>query len=432
MPSLHASACALDDGPLDAQGWLSRVRQCMRHADGADLSAALDGLSGALHQVQQEHAGLTEELLGVYEQLGIVFEVTRKLPTVQNEAMVVYLFLDSLRRTYQGRTVGVGLRDDTGAWQVRGEGIELVPGLKALLDRTTERSIVLVEPAPDHPPPGTPAEIMVGSVFAGGDFVCAMVLARPTDAPPFRASDMSLLETLTVFCGDLIRNHRLVRQLRDMSIAMVRALVNTVDQKDEYTSGHSLRVAYYATMLARDLVLDETQLQMLEWSALLHDVGKIGIRDGVLKKEGKLTDEEFTHMKERPVRSHKVVQQVPQLAEALAGVLHHHERYDGSGYPSGLQGENIPLQARIIQIADVFDALTSNRSYRAAFSWEKALQIMAEEAGKTVDPQLQKRFDGLIRTIVEGRPGAWERLVDQASRFSQEQNPVCLSPGSES
>ncbi len=430
MADPHSTGLTLDNGLLDAPGWLNRVRQCLAPAAGPDLSAALNGLSDALRQVQQEHAGLTEELLGVYEQLGIVFEVTRKLPTVQNETMVVYLFLDSLRNTYQGRTVGVGVRGKKGNWLVRGQRMELEPWLESLLDRTTQRTVVLVEPAPDNAPAGSPAEIMVGSVFAGDDFVCAIVLSRNPDAPPFRASDMSLLETLAVFCGDLIRNHRLVRQLRDMSVAMVRALVNAVDQKDEYTSGHSLRVAYYATMLARDFGLDESEVQMLEWSALLHDVGKIGIRDGVLKKEGKLTDDEFTHMKEHPVRSHKVVQQVPQLAEALAGVLHHHERYDGSGYPAGLKGEDIPLQARIIQIADVFDALTSNRSYRSAFSWEKALQIMAEEAGKTVDPQLQNRFDGLIRAIVENRPGAWKRLVDQASQFSQVQDPICLATAS--
>lgn len=186
---------------------------------------------------------------------------------------------------------------------------------------------------------------------------------------------------------------------------------------------------------------------MLQWASLLHDVGKIGIRDNVLKKEGKLTPEEFGHIREHPVRSHKVVQEVPQLLQALDGILHHHERYDGSGYPSGLKGEQIPLQARIIQIADVFDALTSNRSYRKAFDWQRALEILQEEAGKTVDPRLQKTFDALIRETLaaptpvsvgadwstgspealepEGVPGvishptAWERMVEHANCFMQ-------------
>ena len=203
------------------------------------------------------------------------------------------------------------------------------------------------------------------------------------------------------------------------STAMVRSLVSAVDQKDEYTCGHSNRVAYYATLLGRALGLEEDEMRMLQWSALLHDVGKIGIRDDVLKKRGRLTKEEFEHIKEHPVRSYRVVQEVPQLTRALDGVLYHHEHYDGSGYPVGLRGEEIPLQARIIQIADVFDALTSNRAYRAAYDWRRALEILRDEAGRTVDPHLQRVFDRLLRGRLEGRQGAWEEMVRQAEQFVQ-------------
>jgi HD-GYP domain-containing protein (c-di-GMP phosphodiesterase class II) len=170
---------------------------------------------------------------------------------------------------------------------------------------------------------------------------------------------------------------------------------------------------------------------MLQWSALLHDVGKIGIRDAVLKKEGKLNDEEFTHIKEHPVRSHKVVQQIPQLQAALDGVLYHHERYNGTGYPAGLKGEQIPLQARIIQIADVFDALTSNRAYRPAFDWGQALDILKKEAGKTVDPHLQPTFDRLLRGIVERDPDSWTKLVARANAFAQVTDSCTFDAGHE-
>ena len=305
--------------------------------------------------------------------------------------------------------------------------------LRGLLEGACERRVVVVEPAPPNTMPDTIAEVMIAPVISGDVLVCSLVLLRTESSPVFRASEMMLIESLTTFCGDLIRSHRLVRELREMSIAMVRALVNAIDQKDEYTCGHSLRVAYYATTLGQRLGLGEVDLQMLQWASLLHDVGKIGIRDNVLKKEGKLTPEEFGHIKEHPVRSYKVVQEVPQLLQALDGILHHHERYDGSGYPAGLKGEQIPLQARIIQIADVFDALTSNRSYRKAYDWQRALGILQEEAGKTVDPRLQKTFDALIRETlgspearepegvigVPGHPTAWERMVEQANRFMQ-------------
>ena len=226
-----------------------------------------------------------------------------------------------------------------------------------------------------------------------------------------------LVTALATFCGDLISNHRLSRELRQMSIAMVRALVNAIDQKDEYTSGHSVRVGYFASLLGSELGLGPVDLQMLEWSALLHDVGKIGIRDDVLQKTTRLSDEEFDHIKEHPVRSHKVVRQIPQLGQALDGVLHHHEHYDGSGYPNGLQGEKIPLQARIIQIADVFDALTSTRSYRSAYDWRGALNILEKEAGRTVDPQLAKIFDSLVRRHIGDAPDGWEKLVDRAGQY---------------
>ena len=161
-------------------------------------------------------------------------------------------------------------------------------------------------------------------------------------------------------------------------------------------------------------------------SVLLHDVGKIGIRDDVLKKEGRLTDDEFSHIKEHPVRSHRVVREVPQLSDALDGILYHHEHYDGAGYPEGLAGEAIPLQARIIQIADVFDALTSSRSYRQAYDWQAALDVMADEAGTTIDPRLQREFDGLMRGELEADPDAWARIVQQANSFAQSAQEVVV------
>ena len=319
-----------------------------------------------------------------------------------------------------------------GRWELEGTEMSVNEWLRGLLDRAEQRRTVIVEPAPPWHcsravAPNDIAEVMIAPLISGDVLVCSLVLLRTLRSPVFQASEKMLIESLTTFCGDLIRSHRLVGELREMSLAMVRALVNAVDQKDEYTCGHSLRVAYYATTLGQRLGLGEVDLQMLQWASLLHDVGKIGIRDNVLKKEGKLTPEEFGHIKEHPVRSHKVVQEVPQLLQALDGILHHHERYDGSGYPTGLKGEQIPLQARIIQIADVFDALTSNRSYRKAFDWQRALGILQEEAGKTVDPRLQKTFDALIRETLKdaqrdqgGSVGsAWERMVEHANHFMQ-------------
>lgn len=406
--------------PKDVRGWLGLLRTGIANLDDrAGLDRIVWGVSESVERLLSEHAGMAEELLGVYEQLGIVFEVTRKLANVRHEAQVVDLFLDSLRRSFVQRKVFALRLGSDGRWWARGGDFEVTDRLHALADRVRDRGRALVESYTEVPDNHRFAEVMMGPVFAGEKHILNIVLARGRHAPAFQASDMLLLESLTTFCGDIIRSHRLVDELREMSITMVRSLVNAVDQKDEYTSGHSVRVGYFATLLGRRVGQTDAQLQMLQWSALLHDVGKIGIRDEVLKKEGKLTPEEFEHIKEHPVRSHSVVRQVPQLADALDGVLHHHEHYNGMGYPDGLAGEEIPLQARIVQIADIFDALTSNRSYRPAFDWRKALAILEGESGKTVDPRLAAEFSTMMHELLDGDEDAWPRLIRKAEEFTR-------------
>ena len=355
----------------------------------------LDEMQRELALVLREHAGMTDELLRAYEQLGIVFDVTRKLPTVHSEQSVVQLFLDSLRVTYRNKKVWHIRKDSTGALNWMGRKAPAPRPLNTAVTECSETSRVVVRRF-DTPVDGV-SEILCAPVRAGSDLVCVIAITHGASARPFESGDMSLVEALMLYLGDVVRNLRLVIELRGLSMDMVRALVSAVDQKDTYTSGHSNRVGFYARLLGVELGLDDHELQMLEWSALLHDVGKIGIRDDVLRKPGKLTAEEFEHIKEHPVRSYEVVRQVPQLAGALAGVRHHHERMDGSGYPDGLSGEDIPLQARIIQVADIFDSLTTTRSYRRAFGWEKALDILHEEAGSVGDPVLVDLFDTIIR-----------------------------------
>jgi hypothetical protein len=426
------------DRPADAVGWLKSLQQRLVDFESpGDLNEIVVALGSALHDVLAEHRGMAEELIGAYEQLGIIFEVTRRLPEVQAEAEVLDLFAESLRQSFASREVLIARPRPPGGWTCDRAPAALGGWACRVIERACERGSAVVEAAPsrlfteasedgeegrpsrDGDAAGPDGELMAAPVHAGGTLVCALVLVRSASSPAFRAVDMMLAESLATFCGDLIRNHRLVHELREMSIAMVRSLVNAVDQKDEYTCGHSLRVAYYATELGKRLALSEVELQMLQWSALLHDVGKIGIRDAVLKKEGKLTEEEFDHIKEHPVRSYRVVAEVGQLAGALDGILHHHERWNGTGYPDRLAGDAIPLQARIIQMADMFDALTSNRSYRPAFDWQKALQIMEEEGGSTVDPTLQRVFDRMIRSRLEGDGDAWAGMVREAEQFTR-------------
>lgn len=463
--SLHSPLIGADR-PDDVRGWLALLKShlvTLEKAVGVEQPSdgvlpLVGGLSDAVGQIMDEHAGMAEELLSVYEQLGVVFEVTRRLPSIRNESEVLDLFIDSLSKSFHRRdvflvhppgkqsggepplAVGPASSRSGRGWRIEGcetamggdrvpcdgDGVPCDGWLRVQIERARDEQKVVVEAPPAGTMPhgiegsGRPiTQVMVGPVFSGENFVCAIVIVRGSDVAEFHASDMSVIESLSTFCGDLIRNHRLVRELGEMSVAMVRSLVNAVDEKDPYTSGHSLRVAYYAMLLGKELNLVKVDLQMLQWSALLHDVGKIGIREAVLNKEGKLTVEEFDHIKEHPVRGYHIVKEVRQLSDALDGVLHHHERYDGSGYPTKLAHEDIPLQARIVQIADVFDALTSTRSYRPAFDWRKALSIMEEEAGKTIDPHLQRVFDRLMRGILESDHDAWEQVFERAGQLAR-------------
>lgn len=415
MKPSHTNSDPSNALPADARAWLTRLRDPSTAEDrNQTLAIVASDLCDAIERIIDEQSDMADELLCVYEQLGIVFEIARKLSNASRETDVIQLFLDNLRISFPTCEVFFVRRSRESSWTPFGTKLPSGPWLNHGLQQAVDRNNVVVSPDPQ---PGI-SEAMFSPVYAGGKMVGVVVLARSQEGREFRASDMCLMHALAAYCGDLIRNLRLVRELKLTSIAMVRSLVNAVEQKDEYTSGHSLRVGYYAALLGREMQLAEEELQMLLWSALLHDVGKIGIRDDVLKKPGKLTDDEFNHIKEHPVRSFKVVQEVPQLAAALDGVLHHHERWDGKGYPDGLSGEAIPKQARIIQIADVFDALTSSRSYRPAFDWVKALEIMQKDAGTAIDPTLQKVFDGLIRRIVSQSEDAWEKLVERATQLA--------------
>ncbi|MBJ8191221.1 HD-GYP domain-containing protein, partial [Bacillus cereus] len=162
-----------------------------------------------------------------------------------------------------------------------------------------------------------------------------------------------------------------------------------------YTAGHSLRVAEYSVLIGRKGGLNETDLDLLRKTALLHDIGKIGVADAVLLKDGKLTDEEFDQIKMHPVMGESILRQVEPayaMAPYLPGVRSHHERYDGKGSPDQLAGEDIPLFGRIIAVADAYDAMTSDRPYRQGMKEEKAVMILEEGKGTQWDPYFAELF----------------------------------------
>ncbi len=171
-------------------------------------------------------------------------------------------------------------------------------------------------------------------------------------------------------------------QNRELFMGSIQMLAGAVDEKDPYTRGHSDRVTRYSMMIAKDLGLSEDAIEVVRVSAQLHDVGKIGIEDRILKKPGALTTEEFSIMKTHTTKGANILRPVAQLKEMIPGIELHHESLDGRGYPHGLKGDEIPLLPRIIAVADTFDALTTNRPYQQAHDPQEALRIIRTLSGK--------------------------------------------------
>ncbi len=192
-----------------------------------------------------------------------------------------------------------------------------------------------------------------------------------------------MAEDIQHYIGDLQAASEQNRQLFMDSIEMIAA---AVDAKDPYTKGHSGRVSQYSVMLAKELGLPDEEVSKVHVSATLHDVGKIGVEDRVLKKPGVLTNEEFEIMKRHTVMGYEIVRQVKQLEEMLPGIRWHHESLNGKGYPDGIKGDEIPLIVRIIAVADTFDAITTDRPYQAGRDFPSAMEILRKHAGSKYDP----------------------------------------------
>jgi putative two-component system response regulator len=206
-------------------------------------------------------------------------------------------------------------------------------------------------------------------------------------------------DELLVIVDEAAERYEVVRSLREGNESRYRSIAQTIELKDAYTRGHCDRVAEYATLLAEELGLADTLIRDIRFGSWLHDCGKIGVPEVILNFEGRLAIEQFELVKQHPLWGSEVARQARMSQAVINIILHHHERFDGLGYPAGLKGEQIPLEARIVGIADVLDALYSDRPYRKAHMGADVLRILGEMSGTFFDPQLMEVFMPIAERI---------------------------------
>lgn len=231
---------------------------------------------------------------------------------------------------------------------------------------------------------------------------------------PFTKQDMQLADALAAHVSAGIESAQLLRRQRDLFYATVTMLAQAVEMRDEYTGGHTARVTAYSILIATHLEVSAKELHLIKIGTPLHDIGKIGIDDAILRKPSKLTPAEFEIMKTHTVKGAKILEQVGELSDVIPIVRSHHERWEGGGYPDGLSGERIHRLARIVAVADAFDAMTSDRPYRKGMPADAAFAEVEKQLGKQFDPQAARAF-------LEIKPRIIQEMQSETKKINMQQ-----------
>jgi HD-GYP domain-containing protein (c-di-GMP phosphodiesterase class II) len=262
--------------------------------------------------------------------------------------------------------------------------------------------------------PTEPTRLRAQSFQAGrtSSVICALLrtsrgrlgvlhLERSASQPPFTLDDLRLADAIAAHLSAAIASAQALQEKqRNLSSQSILVLAQAIELRDEYTSGHAQRVTDYSLLLAEELKLSAADRHTIKIGVPLHDIGKIGIRDAVLRKQGQLTPDEHEHMKTHTVRGAAMLAGIPDLEFIVPIVRSHHERWDGKGYPDGLAGDQIPRLARVVAVADTFDAITSDRPYRLGVSADRAFAEIEKGMGTQFDPECASAFLRL-RPLIE-------------------------------
>ncbi|NLE60537.1 MAG: HD-GYP domain-containing protein [Planctomycetes bacterium] len=364
----------------------------------------------------EENTGLAGEVLRSYEQLNVLFDVTQQICKAQEAPQIKLFLIHRLAETFQCDWACCLSPKDGVLWwcpdksEERRQTIQVIEERCGdLIQEVREQQVVKVSNRPMSGDSIWPS-LLLAPLSDQEGAVDILVFGRRPPKPDFLSGDMLMIDSVLNHARHVIANLRLTERLRTMSLESVRAFSSAIDKKDRYTSGHSGRVGFLSRLIGQELGLSAEELQDLEWGGILHDVGKIGIHEDILCKPGRLTPEEFAMIQQHSMMSHEITAPIQALAPIRDIVLFHHETPDGTGYPAGLKGDEIPLLASVVHVADTFDALTTSRSYRSKFSLEKALEIMHKDSGTKLDGRLVEALETAFQAFRLSQPDRFAKL----------------------
>ncbi len=343
-----------------------------------------------------------QELADSYEEISMLYTMTSSMNSVNHPERFVELACNELLQTVPYAWVGVMLNTEdvlpkpgnslviASREQQNSSALEV--DVKALLSSAQFGKTRIAHGDDELANQFGPATI-VEPIAKDGEVVGVLVAADKRGHDTSASSvDTKLLSATAAQLGIFLENALLYEDLNATFLGTLEALTNSIDAKDKYTCGHSQRVALLTSQLAEAAGLSQEQVDRFRIAGLVHDIGKIGVPESVLLKKGGLTDDEFESIKKHPEIGAHILRDIPQMEDILGGVLSHHEKFDGSGYPHGLHSEEIPLVARMISLADTFDAMSSSRTYRNAMTRQSVLDEMKCVSGSQFDPILADMF----------------------------------------
>jgi putative nucleotidyltransferase with HDIG domain len=386
---------------------------------GGGVGQLADAFNGMTESLRERTDSLTKRV----SELSTLYDMSYALSSTLDLDALLGSVLDAALRIFGVDTGYVMLRDRaTGAYSLRAwRGSGEAPDERALRSSMSEWVIHQGRPLVFNPPQNGASSDAVDSVTGASAAVCvplvtsdgtvgALAVGGREAEFRFSSQDVRLLTTIANHLTIAIGNTELFSSLQDAYLATVRSLAAAVDAKDPYTRGHSDSVALFARAAAEHMGLSHEQCTALEMAAYLHDIGKIGISEGILRKPGRLDDEETGTMRHHPLIGANILRPVAFPWPIAPVVRHHHEHFDGTGYPSGLKGEEIPLLARILAAADAYEAMTADRPYRLSRTPEAAIAELRRCAGTDFDPRV---VDAMIEALADmDQGGATSQTVE--------------------